>query len=77
MITFPRPEAEYLKQIKRGELDYVTEVAPSLEAAMERCEGLSAARSLPESVDRGFWEGWLVNEVATHLRSRITRIVAE
>jgi hypothetical protein len=70
-ITFPRPEAEVLKQVKRGELDYLTVVAPMLEEQMAVAEELAQQSDLPETVDRAFWEGWLVNEVACHLRRRL------
>lgn len=58
-ITFPLPEAEYLRKVKQGRLDYMTEVAPALEALMDEVEGLSQQSDLPAKVDRTFWDGFI------------------
>jgi len=46
-ITFPRPDAAFLLQIKRGELDYNV-VAPLLEAMVEEVDLASKESTLPE-----------------------------
>jgi len=55
-ITFPLKEAEYLKDVKLGKLDYATVVAPHLESLLERCEQAATASGLQEKVDRSFWD---------------------
>jgi len=59
-IVFPLKQAEFLKKIKLGELDYMTEVAPKLEALMAEVEMLSHNSTLPEKVDKKFWNGFII-----------------
>jgi hypothetical protein len=59
-IVFPLPEAGRLKAIKLGVLDYTTKVAPHLEYLMGEVEYLSDKSTLPEKVDRKFWDKKLV-----------------
>jgi len=59
-ITFPLKEADYLRRVKQGKFDYLTEVAPRLEAMMDEIEGLSEKSNLPEKVNRKYWENFLV-----------------
>jgi hypothetical protein len=49
-ITFPRPDAAFLLQVKRGELDY-NDVAPTLERMVEEVDEASRASSLPGKSD--------------------------
>ena len=65
-ITFPLKDAKYLKQVKLGQLDYLTEVAPKLESLMEEVEVLSEKSNLPEKVNRKYWEQLLFYHVDMH-----------
>ncbi len=58
-IIFPLKDADFLKRVKRGKLDYLTEVGPKLETVMEEVERLAAISNLPESVDRPFWDQFI------------------
>lgn len=49
-ITFPRPDAVFLLQVKRGELDY-NDVAPLLERMVEEVDEASRISSLPGKSD--------------------------
>lgn len=49
-ITFPRPEAPLLLQIRRGELDYKV-VAPIIEEGLLRIENAQAKSTLPDKPD--------------------------
>ena len=49
-ITFPRPDAAFLLQVKRGELDY-NDVAPLLERMVEEVDEASRTSSLPGKSD--------------------------
>jgi predicted nucleotidyltransferase len=60
-ITFPLKEAEFLKKVKIGELDYQTVVAPVLEELMDLLEKLSLKSILPEKVDRKYWDNFIIN----------------
>lgn len=59
-ITFPLKQAEYLKQVKQGKYDYLTEVVPVLEGLMDEVEKLSLKSQLPNKVNRKFWDEWLI-----------------
>ena len=67
-ITFPRPEADFLRGIKMGQFDYQTEAGPKLEELMAEVEALAAASTLPEKVDRKTWEQWLLGVMDGHMR---------
>jgi len=58
-ITFPLPNASFITQVKNGELDYNTIVAPHLENIMEEVEKLTEESSLPKKPNYKFWEEWL------------------
>ena len=62
-ITFPLVDAVYIKRVKSGQLDYLTDVAPVLEGLMDRCEALSAISDLPEHADVDFWEEFLCDVI--------------
>lgn len=59
-ITFPLKEAEFLKEVKAGNLDYSTVVAPLLDSLMDEVEELASKSTLPEKVDRKWWDQWLI-----------------
>lgn len=62
-ITFPLKEADYLREVKVGKLDYQGEVAPWLNSLIEEVEGLSRKSSLPEKVDRVFWDDFIIKAI--------------
>ena len=66
-ITFPLREAEFLKRVKLGQLDYVTEIAPKLEALMDEVEVLSENSKLPNKVDREFWNNFIMDVVGRNI----------
>jgi len=62
-ITFPLKEAPFLKEVKQGKLDYLTEIAPVLEALMDEVEILSENSTLPEKPDRKFWDQFIIDAI--------------
>lgn len=68
-ITFPLKTAPFLMKVKQGELDYLTEVAPVLESLMEEVEALSLNSTLPEKVDRKFWDQFICDALENELFS--------
>jgi hypothetical protein len=73
-ITFPLKNAELLREVKQGALDYMTEVAPALEALMDEVERLSKISNLPDKVDTAFWDAFLCEVLEEELfRRRKTR----
>lgn len=55
-IIFPLKQADYLRDIKQGNLHYLKEVAPELEELMSHLEELSLSTDLPKKPDHKFWE---------------------
>lgn len=66
-ITFPRPEAKLLLDVKLGKLDYLTEVGPLLDSLMEEVEELSEKSTLPEKPDRKFWDNFIVKTIEDYV----------
>lgn len=62
-IIFPLREAEYLKEVKSGKLDYLSDVAPKLEKLMDELEELSEESQYPKKVDRSFWDDFLIKVI--------------
>jgi hypothetical protein len=50
-FSYPLPETEFLRAVKSGSLHFKNEVGPKLDEVMDEVEALSAASTLPESVD--------------------------
>ena len=59
-FSYPLPETDFLFDVKMGKLDYVTEVAPVLEKLVDDVERLAEESDYPETVDREFWNNWLI-----------------
>ena len=59
-IKFPLQEAEYLKQVKAGKLDWLIQFAPRLEELMDEVEALSKESNLPEVCDRKYWDKFII-----------------
>lgn len=66
-ITFPLKEAELLREVKEGKMDYMTEVVPLLESLMDEVEELVMQSSLPEKVDKKFWDDFICNTLEKEL----------
>ena len=66
-ITFPLRSADFLKNVKQGQLDYLSEVGPTLETLMEEVERLALASNLPETVDRKFWDQFICDTLEREL----------
>lgn len=67
-IRFPLPEARYLRDVKQGKLDFLTEVGPELEASVAVVEYLSSVSQLPEQVDRSRWDDWTYDTMRAFYR---------
>ena len=59
-ITFPRPEAQLLKLVKSGSLDYRKTVEPSLNDLMNKVEKSGSDSVLPDKPDIEFWNNFLI-----------------
>lgn len=59
-ITFPRPNARDLVEIKQGKWDYKTQAEPYLNNLMAKVERLGLISELPEKADIDFWNNFLI-----------------
>jgi hypothetical protein len=59
--TYPLPETDELRAVKAGQMDWLSEVGPRLDALMDELERLSEQSTLPRTVDRAYWDGWLAD----------------
>lgn len=66
-ITFPLPQAKFLSAVKRGELDYQSEVAPKLEDLMDEVEELAKKSKFPEKADREFWDEFVIKIIEDYV----------
>lgn len=60
-FTYPLRDAAELKQVKAGELDYLSVVAPKLEVLVSEINELAAKSKYPEKVDKAWWDAWLLD----------------
>jgi hypothetical protein len=58
-LVYPLRKADFLLKVKKGELDYTTEVAPTLDMLIDEVEMLASRSNFPESVDRSFWHNFI------------------
>jgi len=59
-IVFPLKSADFLRQVKLGELDYTTEVAPLIEEKMDQIEVLSENSGFSEEPNFEFWKEFIM-----------------
>ena len=67
-IIFPLPEANKIKDIKAGKLNYKTEVAPLLEELIEEVKEFAEKSDYPEKTNRKFWDNFIMEEVEGSLK---------
>lgn len=60
-MIFPLKDAKLLLDVKKGKLDYTTEIAHLLEDLMDEVEELSKNSDLPDKVDRKFWDEFIIS----------------
>ena len=58
-FSYPLAENSFLRQVKQGELDFITVVQPALETAIEEVLELAEVSELPDEPDRQFWETFI------------------
>lgn len=66
-IIYPLKCAQYLKDVKQGKVDYLSDASPTLESLIDRVEKLSIDSELPEKVNIKEWEKWLCDTVKSYL----------
>jgi hypothetical protein len=61
-FSYPLKETDWLMKVRRGELDFLTEVEPELDRIIKEVYVLSEKSTFPEKVDHKFWDDF-VSEV--------------
>lgn len=61
--VYPLPQTEEIRAVKEGRRHFTREVAPVLETLMDTLEQLQAHSTLPDTVDRAYWDRWLVDRI--------------
>jgi len=62
-ITFPLKARELLMNIKLGKLGFETVVSPMLDGLIQEVEELCNKSTLPDKVDRHFWDEFIITNV--------------
>jgi hypothetical protein len=70
-FTYPLPETDFLLRVRKGELDFVTEVQPIADQLTRDIKYEIANSDLPERVDEVFWEDWLYRTYVKHYKLSI------
>jgi hypothetical protein len=58
-FSYPLKETDWLMKVRRGELDFLTEVEPELDRIIKEVYVLSEKSTLPEKVDHKFWDDFV------------------
>jgi len=66
-ITFPLKEAGFLRKVKQGKIDYLTQASPMLENLMDEVETLSEASDLPQKVNRRYWDRFIMDTLENEI----------
>lgn len=66
-FEYPLPQTEFLLKVKTGKLNFVDQVQPELDNVIEQIEELSLISSLPQKVDRNYWDKWLLGVYEEYL----------
>jgi len=59
-LIYPLSTKDFLIDVKKGKLDWTTEVQPMLEKAIDDLEKSAKSSNLPEKVDKEWWYGKVV-----------------
>lgn len=57
---YPLAETDFLMRVKRGDVDYETEVAPEFDKFFDSLQEMIEKSGLPEKPDVKYWEKWLL-----------------
>lgn len=66
-FEYPLPQTKFLLAVKKGALNFVSDVQPELDDLIIQIEKLSEESSLPKQVDRAYWDQWLLNIYSEYL----------
>ncbi len=64
---YPLSQTQYIRDVKEGKLDFKNNVQLELEVVTDRAMELSELSTLPEKVNRTFWDNWLLCTYDKHL----------
>lgn len=60
-LKYPLKNRDFILSVKLGKLDFVTQVQPYLEELLDKVYESSRKSDLPETVDKNFWDRWLID----------------
>lgn len=60
---YPLPNNAFIKGIKLGKFDFNSVVQPALADSIDDVEKLMAESNLPETVDKQYWDKWLIETI--------------
>ncbi len=60
-FEYPLKEIDFIKDVKLGNLDYKTQVAPELEKLVDEVNELADNSNLPKKVDTNFWDEFILD----------------
>lgn len=75
-IIFPLKEADFIRQIKQGELQY-QDIVSKLDDLVDEVEELAKQSSLPNSVDENFWDEFLISVYDQYLNIPVIDILKD
>jgi len=61
-IVFPLKDAEFLKEVKMGKIDWKICNEQLYELMEETIKDVEFSNMLPDKVDREFWDKWIINK---------------
>lgn len=64
-FEYPLKQTEFLLDVKQGKLDFKTEVMPQLEGIVKLVEIAAENSTLPDTVNRDYWDKWLLKTYYT------------
>lgn len=61
-LKYPLKNREFLLSVKQGKFHYINDgIAQQLEGLIDEVEELASKSSFPETVDKEYWNAWLLN----------------
>jgi predicted nucleotidyltransferase len=66
-FEYPLKQTQFLLNVKTGQLNFINDVQPVIDDVITEVEELAAASDLPATVDREYWDRWLLEVYENYL----------
>lgn len=70
-FSYPLKENDFILKVKLGQLDFTTEVGPELDKLVARVHKLSDESTLPDTVNRKYWDDFIIDVHKNVLDGRV------